>query len=546
MRTIKVAVAALSILAIAGCTAGGNSAPNAGGGGPLTADDLAVTTPAASGPLDLVTWNVPYGEPDTIDPIKAFNYSENTVVANLCESLMRTLPDNTIVPALAESVASPDTRTYVYQLRNDVQFWDGAPMDVADVLFSLKRHLDPAEGSYWAGDVSGNIAAIEQTGEREITVRLTQPDATFNSYMATPLGAVVQRAQREAAGADYGNPEAGVMCTGPYQVDRWTSGSKIALSANEHYWDESLTPVSPRVDIHFITDAAAIAAALKGGEIQGSYDVPLSSVSTLSSAGNGSLTLGRSTQLIAVISTGQGVFGDPAVRRALLAGLDRELLAETVFEGTATAASSIIPDGGWSAAGEIYEAGRASLPATGADLDAAKAAIAEATVDLGAPITIAYPAERTYYADVISELANVAAELGLTVKPVAVPGESYGTFFTDPEVRNAYDGFVTTNYMDVPDPLTFWSAILATGGTQNYTGISVPEIDALIAQARAEADEDARAELNNQIQELALQQQPWLPIVTPAVRLFMSSEVTGAPASFSYLYYPWAAGIGAK
>lgn len=545
MRSMKIAVAALSVLAVAGCSAAGGP-PTSGGDGPLTVEDLAVTTAAASGPLDTVSWNVPYGEPDTIDPIKAFNYSENTVVANLCESLMRTQPDNTITPALAESVETPDPQTYVYQLRDGVRFWDGTPMTDADVLFSLKRHLDPAEGSFWAGDISGNVASIENTGAQEITVRLKQPDATFNSYMATPLGAVVQQAQRVAAGEDYGNPEAGVMCTGPYRVEKWSSGSKIALAANEHYWDNSLTPVSPRVDIHFITDAAAITAALNGGEIQGSYDVPLSSVSTLSSSSSGTLTLGRSTQMLAVISTGQGVFGDPAVRRALLAGLDRDLLAETVFEGTATAASSIVPDGGWSYSPQINEAGRKDLPATGADPDAAKAAIAEATVDLSAPIKIAYPAERTYYADVLSELSNVATELGMTVEPVAVPGESYGTFFTDPEVRNAYDGFVTTNYMDVPDPLTFWSAILATGGTQNYTGISVPAIDELIVRARAEADEDARTELTNQIQELALEQQPWIPIVTPAVRLFMNNEVTGAPASFSYLYYPWAAGIGAK
>ena len=36
-----------------------------------------------------------------------------------------------------------------------------------------------------------------------------------------------------------------------------------------------------------------------------------------------------------------------------------------------------------------------------------------------------------------------------------------------------------------------------------------------------------------------------LPLVSPAVPLFMSSRVTGAPASFCYLYYPWARDVGA-
>ena len=545
MKLKPITIAAVAALALAGCSSG-----NAPGGAPanvaLTAEDLSVTTPAASGPVDVVSWNIPYGEPDTIDPIKAFNYSENTVVANLCESLMRLQPDNTITPALASSFESPDPQTYVYQIRDDVMFWDGTPMTVDDVVFSLKRHLDPAEGSYWASDVSGNISAIKATGEHEVTISLNSPDTTFNAYMATPLGSVVQQAQRLAAGEDYGNPETGVMCTGPYQVDTWASGDKILMSENEQYWDDSLQPVSPKVELRFIADAAAISAALNGGEILGSYDVPLSSVNALSTSSTGTLTLGRSTQLIAIISTGQGTFGDPAVRRALLAGLDQDILASTVFEGTATAATSIIPDGGWSYSAEINEAGRADLPAATADIETAKQELADAKGETSAPIRIAYPAERTYYADVISELSNVATELGLTVEPVAVPGESYGTFFTDPEVRNEYDGFVTTNYMDVPDPLTFWSAILSSGGTQNYTGIDDPEIDALIQKARAEVDEDARTEITNEIQSKALELQPWLPIVTPAVRLFMNNEITGAPASFSYLYYPWAAGIGAK
>lgn len=543
MKFVPISIAAIAAIALVGCSAGAASTPETP---PLTVDDLAVTTDEATGPIDTVTWNIPYGEPDTIDPIKSFNYSENTVVANMCESLMRLQPDNSITPALASSYDSPDPQTYVYQIRDDVTFWDGSEMTIDDVIFSLNRHLDPAEGSYWAGDVSGNIASIEQSGDYEITIKLNAPDTTFNAYMTTPLGSVVQEAQRTAAGDNYGNPDTGVMCTGPYQLDEWASGDKILLSENEHYWDEELQPVSPNVELRFIADAAAISAALDGGEILGSYDVPLSSVNKLSSSSAGSLTLGRSTQLIAIISTGQGTFGDPAVRRALTAGLDQDLLASTVFEGTATGATSIVPDGGWSYSSDINEAGREDLPASSSDLESAKAALEDASGDTSEAIRIAYPAERTYYADIISEVSNVATELGLTVEPVAVPGESYGTFFTDPEVRNEYDGFVTTNYMDVPDPLTFWSAILSSGGTQNYTGIDSAEIDQLIQDARAETDEDARTEITNKIQQKALEVQPWLPVVTPAVRLFMNNDITGAPASFSYLYYPWAAEIGAK
>ncbi|NKX50606.1 ABC transporter substrate-binding protein, partial [Arthrobacter deserti] len=167
--------------------------------------DLQTTTTEAAGPLESATWNLPFGEPASLDPVKAFNYPENTVVANLCEGLMVMQPDYTITPNLAESVENVDGRSWIYTLRSGVTFWDGSPMTAEDVAFSPNRHLDPDEGSYWASDaVSGNIDSIEVTGENEVTVSLKKADVTFNSYMATPIGVVVSEKHRAAAGESYG------------------------------------------------------------------------------------------------------------------------------------------------------------------------------------------------------------------------------------------------------------------------------------------------------------------------------------------------------
>jgi peptide/nickel transport system substrate-binding protein len=37
-----------------------------------------------------------------------------------------------------------------------------------------------------------------------------------------------------------------------------------------------------------------------------------------------------------------------------------------------------------------------------------------------------------------------------------------------------------------------------------------------------------------------------LPLANPAVPLFLNKRITGAPASFCYLYYPWARDIGSS
>lgn len=518
-------------------------------GGSAGMSDLITTTDPAVGELETASWNLPFGEPASLDPIKAFNYPENTVVANLCEGLMVMQPDYTIAPNLAESVeVNEDGTSYVYQLRDDVTFWDGTDMTAEDVVFSLKRHLDPDEGSYWASDaVSGNVQSIEKTGDHEVTITLSEPDHTFNSYMATPLGVVVDEQQRKEAGEAYGNPQAGVMCTGPFSVGQWNSGQNITLEANEDYWDKDRMPKVSELEIEFIVDPAAITNALKSGAVDGSYDVPLSAVPQLEAADNGELYLGRSLQLAAIIATGDGPLGDPAVRKALWTATNKEALADTVYEGTAKPARSLVPDGGWSYGDQTFSAAREELPPVTADADAAKEILAEAgpDVDLSKPITIAYPSERSYYADTIAELARAGKELGLTVEPKGVPSAQFGAFFSDPKAREGYGGFVTTNYMDVPDPLVFLRTIVGSGGSQNFSGYENPKIDKLIAQAEATKDEEQRAQLVAQIEALAMTDLPWLPIVDPAVRLFMNDRVTGVPASFVYLYYPWAADLGA-
>ncbi|MBH0117187.1 ABC transporter substrate-binding protein [Salinibacterium sp. NG253] len=542
MKKKAIAIGSILALALTGCAAGTSSDTSSS----VDNNDLLTLTPAATGELDLVTWNLPFGEPASLDPIKSFNYAENTVVANLCEGLMQLQPDFTIEPGLAEKVETPDDLTYIYTIREGVEFWDGQEMTADDVVYSLGRHQDADEGSYWAGGLVGNIASIEKTADWEVTVTLTKPDAAFNSYMVTPVGTIVEQDFREAAGDTFGNPTGKVMCTGPFSVGDWDQGQSISLIKNDNYWNSDKQAQTAQVDINFIVDAAAIATALDTGAIDGSYDVPLGALKSLQSSTEGSLYLGNSLQIVGIIGTGNGIFADPAVRQALMMATDRDAIAATVFEGTASASQSLVPDNGWSYGDAEFTAGRDELASAEIDIEGAKEVLKDAEVDLTEPIKIVYPSERTYYADIISEISNGARAIGLTVEPEGVPSAQFGAFFSDPAAREGHDAFVTYNYMDVPDPLAFLRAIAGTGGSQNYNDYSNSSIDALLDEAAATADDSARAELVNEAQVLVMEDLTWIPIVDPAVRLFMNDRVTGAPASFVYLYYPWAADLGAS
>ena len=100
---------------------------------------------APSGDIDSFSW-ASYAEPYSLDYAYAFDYADNQVLANVCESLLRLNPDYTLTPALAESFAHPTPTTWVYTIRDGVTFHDGTPLTAADVVASMSRHLDPAVG----------------------------------------------------------------------------------------------------------------------------------------------------------------------------------------------------------------------------------------------------------------------------------------------------------------------------------------------------------------------------------------------------------------
>ena len=143
--------------------------------------ELTAQTDAPSGDIDSFSW-VSYAEPYSLDYAYAFDYADNQVLANVCESLLRLNPDYTLTPALAESFAHPTPTTWVYTIRDGVTFHDGTPLTAADVVASMQRHLDPEVGSSWYS-VYQNVTSIEQTGEREVTVTEASPDSQFNLAM---------------------------------------------------------------------------------------------------------------------------------------------------------------------------------------------------------------------------------------------------------------------------------------------------------------------------------------------------------------------------
>ncbi len=534
------AVAALTLTA---CAGGGGSASGGDGAGAafdIDAANLATTTEPGTAPVDEVTWNLPY-EPLSLDPMLSFNYAENTVDANLCEGLTRITPDLDIENALAESVESPDDTTYVYTLRNDVTFWDGTPLTADDVAYSLARQIGPDSATYWA-DYFANVASVEKTGDLEVTVTLTQPDALFEQGMSSAAGAVVSKAAAEAAGEQFGTPQGGLMCTGPFSLENWEPGKAITLAKNADYWDAELVPKVERLTFSFIADESTAVNALRTGDVDGQFFyLPPAGLTQLEDS-DATITFGESYifwSLRAIQET--GTFSNPKVREALLAAIDTEAIADVVFQGAAIPSPVLTGPAYYSddEAGELFQEAYDSYSIE-PDIERAKSLLAEAG-DISAPIVLGVQGSSAVHEQTANLIQAAGEAIGLTIETKVIPVEQFGNLYFDETAREGLDGFFTTYYGNVTDPLDVYTTFTpdSTNNFIKYDGAAEE-----LAEARSTLDPVERAKHTIAAQEKITRDLPWLPMGDLPVILVQNEAISGATASSAYLGYPWAATIG--
>jgi peptide/nickel transport system substrate-binding protein len=525
-------------LAACGSGSGSSGHPKPAG----TAIGTAVTTPPAKGDVDHVNWGLFY-EPSGLDWIYCYNYEENTVVTNITESLLRLTPQFTIEPSLAESFSTPDPLTKVYRIRSGVTFSDGSPMTVADVIFSLRRHLNPS--SYW-NFAYVNVKGIDQTGPRDVTVSFKQPDEVFHPLMATPAGGVGKASFIRAKGKSYGTPSVGALGTGPFAFKNWSQGTSIVLRRNSSYWDKSHAPKAHEISFSFIPEESTMTTALLSGEIDGAYHTPYSGLGQLRTTSNGKLYLGKSMIFTEIIIAGtSGPLADHRLRSALLLAIDRVGLAKSVYNNAATALkNTVVPLAEWGYGQAQARAAWAKLAPPTVNVQQAKHLVVQA----GSPkttMTIATRASFQRYINIATIVQAAARQIGLSVRIKPIAPNSYGDLFFSAKARSGIDMFISENYADIPEPLEILYPAVIPGQFYNYNGYSNPGVTSDLKQAIRQPDDNKRAADVLRAQAIMANDLAALPLANPAVPLFLGNRVTGAPASFCYLYYPWARDLGA-
>lgn len=494
--------------------AGGSRAPSAD----LTFDDR----PPQGGTLVRL-----FADPPTLDPHLAGDVTSSVIINEIFSGLVTLSLDYQPVLDLAEHLSiSEDGLVYTFALRENAKFHDGKPVTAHDVKWSIERATDPDTLSQTAETYLGDIIGVKDklcTPEQEAagecqqadevrgvrvvddhTVEFTidAPKSYFLAKLSYPTAFVLDQDQVTEDGSWLEQPNG----TGPFKLATYEIGELIILERNELY---HLGP--PHIEgVQMILSGGSAMIMYENDEIHltgvGLDDLPR----LLDPSDPLHPELHRSPQDFDVFYIGLNVaeppFDDPKVRQALNYAIDLQSIADNVLDGRVSPATGVIPPGFPSHTKNLrsYEynpdlARELIQSSTYADA-LASGDFPRVTLTISGSFGAAIPT----YLEVILE--QWRQELGIEVE---IQQTEWATFLQDVNDKK-YQMFSLGWIADYPDPQNFLDVLLHSDSQSNHTNYANPEVDRLLEEARTERDRDRRFELYNQIEQMILDDAPWV------------------------------------
>ena len=197
---------------------------------------------------------------------------------------------------------------------------------------------------------------------------------------------------------------------------------------------------------------------------------------------------------------------DPKVRQALNLAIDKREIASIVLADLVNPAQGILPPGfpGYNPGlrGYDYNPERARQllqeSSYGSNLDALPTIILTTAGSFGANVSL----------DMEVVLQMWEKNLGIQVE---IQQTEFATFLKDLH-RRRFQMFDTGWIADYPDPENFLDILFHSESSNNHANYNNPEVDALLEQARTETEEAARYGLYNRIEQMIVDDAPWIPL----------------------------------
>lgn len=449
------------------------------------------------------------GDPVELDPALVLLDAAGLVIDFVYEGLVHEGPDLLPQPRLATHwEISEDGLTYTFHLREGVVFHNGRALVAADVKFSYERIMNPDIGSPWQGDTV-SIAAIEAPDDATVVITLNRPDASILSVLTRRGFGVVPQEEVEANG----DLRQTMVGTGPFAFVEFIPNSHLYLKRNESYWQPG-RPYVDALEVMVIPEDTARTTALVSGTVDMIEATPAKDYALIDADANLTRVGGNSTNLRWIVFNQRRAPWDRVeVRQAVAKGIVRQQIIDAAVLGFGEPLVGVYPARFW-----------AGWPDPAPEGDPAAAAAELAEMDLPADLKPGILSWAEY-----DFLLNTSVVVQEQLKQMGIESE------LEPEENATYLERHFSGEYDIAvmgaggyrDPNDFLAQSFSTGGTTNAAGYSNPKMDELLLAAIAESDTEKRRELYLQIQELQIEELPWLMLYTSANYTAMGVKVQG-------------------
>ncbi|MFE5338860.1 ABC transporter substrate-binding protein [Isoptericola sp. NPDC056578] len=273
-----------------------------------------------------------------IDPQQVGNNDAIAAARQTVASLTAQDPESgEILPWLAESwEVNDDASSYTFHLRDDATFADGTPIDAEAVKTNFDAIVDLGAVASLGSQYLVGYAGTTVVDENTVTVDFDEPSAqflqatsTFSLGLLSP-GSAKLSAEDRCAGKYVGS--------GPFAVQTYTQDQEIVLEkvkdyawgseANAHTGEAYLDTVTFKV----IPEAGVRTGSLQSGQIDAT--AALNAVDLPQFDGNGFWLQYRANPGVVFNlfpNESSPLAADEAVRTALVKGIDRQQIVDTVL-----------------------------------------------------------------------------------------------------------------------------------------------------------------------------------------------------------------------
>lgn len=431
--------------------------------------------------------------------------------------------NNTLAPSLARSWhVTEDGKKVTFYLRKDVSFHQTnyfTPtrlFNADDVLFSFNRILD---NNHPFHNVSGGqypffesvrfselVEKIEKINDFTVRFILKRSDSSFLANLATDFSIILSAEYAKQLQHQQTKHELDIfpIGTGPFKLKDYRVGSLIRFYRHDSYWqgkakiEQLVYDISPekrnRLTKLLAKECDVSSYPIAHEKITERDDLTLESITSLNVGYFG-------------FNTQKKPFDNKLVRQAISLAINKQAIIDTVYQGQAAHAKSLLPETSWAFDNKT--------PELGYDPQKAKALLSLAGYAQGFTMDIwAIPVQRAYNPNAVTMAKLIQADLrkiGVTVKIITY---EWSTFLRRLSLGE-HQSFLLGWSADHPDPDNFFTPILSCSASEsgnNRTFWCNKEYDKLLEKALKTTRVKERKEYYAKAMMIINEEMPLLPI----------------------------------